>query len=244
MRSGDAYLNLGSTAWIARVSDTPVIDAQGRLFNIMNLDGKTTSVYGVMQSAGSSISWIQRLLRIPDLSVLNDMAASVPPGCAGLVYLPYLDGERSPVFDAQARGVFLGMSQQHGQPHFARAVLEGIAYALRQIADIQREYAPLERIRAIGGGMKSPVLPQIIADVCQLRLETLTAPAADVTSLGVAAAAAAAVGVFGSFSEALSYIRTEAAIAPAGQRAEYLRGYQAYLQIYPNLKQTMYLLAQ
>ena len=85
MHSGDTYLNLGSTAWIARVSDTPVIDAQGRLFNIMNLDGKTTSVYGVMQSAGSSISWIQRLLRIPDLSALNDMAASVPPDRTSVV---------------------------------------------------------------------------------------------------------------------------------------------------------------
>ena len=92
--------------------------------------------------------------------------------------------------------------------------------------------------------MKSRVLPQIIADVCQLQLETLAAPAADVTSLGVAAAAAAAAGVFESFSEALDHIRTEAVIAPAEQRAEYLRGYQAYLQLYPHLKQTLHLLAQ
>lgn len=244
VRSGDAYLSLGSTAWIAKVTAEPVIDPQGRLFNIMNLDGETSSVYGAMQSAGSSINWIQRLLRIQDLDTLNHLAAETASGCDGLLYLPYLDGERSPVFDPRASGVFVGMSQRHEQRHFVRAVFEGVAYALEEIASIIRNYGPLQEIRAIGGGMKSPVLPQIIADVCQLRLQTLSVPAADATSLGVAAAAGAAVGVFRDFTEALAHIRVQNAIAPAPPNPNYMRNFQAYLQLYPTLRDTMHLLSQ
>ncbi len=244
IRPGDAYLSLGSTAWIARVSREPVIDPQNRVFNIMNLDGETSSVYGTMQSAGSSIRWVQQLLNMPDLKVLNQMAMEIQPGCEGLVYLPYLDGERSPIFDTNARGVFCGMSQHHMPGHFARAVMEGVAYAFRDIADILRTYGPLTELRAIGGGMASPVWPQIIADITGLRLQTLSVPAADATSLGVAAVAGAAVGIFPSIEAALAHVQVQQTLEPQPREPRYERNYQAYLQLYPRLKEVMHLLAQ
>lgn len=244
IQPGDAYLSLGSTAWIARVSQEPVIDPQSRVFNIMNLDGETSSVYGTMQSAGSSVRWVQQLLNVPDLERLNKMAMEIQPGCEGLVYLPYLDGERSPVFDANARGMFCGMSQHHEPRHFARAVMEGVAYALRNIADILRTYGPLTELRAIGGGMASSVWPQIIADVTGLRLQTLSVPAADATSLGVAAVAGAAVGVFPSIQAALAHVQVRRTLEPQPGDLRYERNYQAYLQLYPRLREVMHLLAQ
>lgn len=240
IRSGDAYLSLGSTAWIARVSDAPVIDAQGRLFNIINLDGQTSSVYGAMQAAGSSINWVKQLLNVADYDTLGQMAQTVEPGCGGLVYLPYLDGERSPVFDAAASGLFAGIGLSHRPEHFVRAVFEGVAFALRQIADIHRAFGSLEHIRAIGGGLKMQNLPQIIADVTGLSIQTLSIPHADATSLGVASVAGAAVGVYSSIDEALAYIKVKDTIAPHAPDRRYEQMYQIYLQLYPNMQQTMH----
>ncbi len=244
VRAGDAYLSLGSTAWIARVSDEPTIDPESRVFNIMNLDGETTSVFGTMQSAGSSITWAQRLLSISDLRTFDDMAAQIEPGCNGLVFLPYLDGERSPVFDTSAKGVFVGISQHHDARHFTRAVLEGVAYALKDITEILRRYQPMTEIRAIGGGMKSPLLPEIITDVCGLRLQKLTVPAADATSLGVAAIAGLAAGIFKDMQEALAHIRVKSILEPAEPNSRYSQNYQAYQQLYPQLNETMHLLGR
>lgn len=240
---GDAYLSLGTTAWIAQVSAEPVIDPQSRVFNIMNLDGESCSVYGAMQAAGSSIVWIQRLLGIDDLGELNRIAGAVEPGCGGLVFLPYLDGERSPIFDAQAKGVFMGMSQTHDRGHFARAVFEGVAYALKNILDIFRERGELDAIRAIGGGVKSELWRGIIADVCRIGIQTLSVAAADSTSLGVAAAAGVGAGIFSDMRQATSFIRVQDTLEPGNIRPAYERNYSVYKGLYPSLKDAMHALA-
>ena len=243
LHPGDAYLSLGTTAWIATVTEKPVIDPQQRLFNIMNLDGLTSSVYGTMQAAGASVNWVRELLGV-GLEEMNRLAAEVDPGCEGLVYLPYLDGERSPIFDAQASGVFAGVNQIHKNGHFCRAVFEGVAYALRQIADAQREFLPLTRVHAIGGGMKSTLWSQIIADVTRLELQTIPAPAEDATSLGIAAVAGSAVGIFESIDQALAGFRPSGAIPPGVENAKYEHMYQAYTRLYPALRETMHFLRQ
>ena len=216
LHPGDAYLSLGTTAWIATVTEKPVIDPQQRLFNIMNLDGLTSSVYGTMQAAGASVNWVRELLGV-GLEEMNRLAAEVDPGCEGLVYLPYLDGERSPIFDAQASGVFAGVNQIHKNGHFCRAVFEGVAYALRQIAD---------------------------ADVTRLELQTIPAPAEDATSLGIAAVAGSAVGIFESIDQALARFRPSGAIPPGVENAKYEHMYQAYTRLYPALRETMHFLRQ
>lgn len=240
---GDAYLNLGTTAWIAAVTEEPVIDPQQRLFNIVNLDGQTSSVYGAMQAAGASVNWVRDLLGV-NLDEMNRLAEVIEPGCEGLVYLPYLDGERSPIFDAQASGVFAGINQIHKKGHFCRAVFEGVGYALRQIADAQREFFPLESVRAIGGGMKSVLWRQILADITRLELQTISGPAENATSLGVAAVAGSAVGVFESIDQALSTFTTNGAIMPNPVNEKYEHMYSAYTRLYPSLRETMHFLKQ
>lgn len=243
LHSGDAYLNLGTTAWIAAVTEQPVLDQQRRLFNIMNLDGQTSSVYGTMQSAGASVNWVCSLLGC-NLDEMNRLAASVDPGCEGLVYLPYLDGERSPVFDINASGVFAGINQIHRREHFCRAVFEGVGYALRQIADAQREFFPLTCVKAIGGGVKSALWLQILSNITQLRLQTLPMPAEDVTSLGVAAAAGTAVGVYHDLDEALRAFAAKDEIIPNEPDGRYEHMYAAYARLYPALRETMRFLRQ
>ena len=241
VRVDDAYLSLGSTAWIAKVTQAPVIDPERRVFNIVNLDGNTSSVYGAMQSGGTALSWIKRLLDIPDYAALNAMAAAAEPGCGGLVFLPYLNGERSPVFDHDASGVFMGLSQGTGKGQLVRAVMEGVAFGLRQIREIiGGQTGAVNAVNAIGGGMSSPVWPGIIAEVTGLTLKRLSVDDADATSLGIAAAAGTAVGMFESIEAALSDIRAEQTFEGSVPGAAYARNYRRYLQIYPALKDAMH----
>lgn len=241
---GDAYLSLGTTAWIAQVTSRPVIDPLRRVFNVVNLDGETCSVCGTTQSAGSATAWIMRLLGIDGVEELNRLATSAPPGADGLVFLPYLDGERSPVFDVQARGTFVGIAQAHGRSHFARAVFEGVSFALANILSIFRERDALPSLRVIGGGGNSKFWRQMLCDICRVDLETLNVPAADATSLGVAAAAAVAVGMFRDMREATCHIRADGLCRPQKPDPRYARNYQVYCQLYPALKQAMHHLAQ
>ncbi|MGI6173193.1 MAG: xylulokinase [Christensenellales bacterium] len=239
IKAGDAYLNLGTTAWFASVVEKPILDSDMRVFNITNLDGETTSVYGTMQSAGSSINKAMEWFSVSSFDQLNAMALKSPCGANGLIYLPYLEGERSPIFDARAKGVFLGMTMQTGADDYVRAVFEGTCYALRQIADVLREYIPLSRVKAIGGGMKSSAWPQMIADIARLDLETLSVPSGDSTSRGIAAVAGTAAGIFPSIEDALSHVRVTGEIRMQEEKEEYERNYSAYKKLYPALSGIM-----
>ena len=221
----------------------PVFDPQRRLFNIMSLDGETCSLLGTTQAAGASINWVRRLLQL-DLETLNRMAAQVEPGCEGLVFLPYLDGERTPVFDAEASGAFVGLRQKHGSAHMARAVLEGIAFALGQIADTLRQFTALKDLSAIGGGMNSQLLAGMVADVTRLRLHRLSVPAEDATSLGVAAAAGVGAGVFASLREATAGIQAVSTVEPGPTDWRYARNYSVYQGLYAQLALSMHRLVR
>jgi xylulokinase len=137
---------------------------------------------------------------------LDALAATVPAGSNGLIYLPYLDGERSPIFDPDSRSIFFGLSKIHKKQHFMRAVLEGVAFELRSILDVLRERHPIERMRIIGGGSNSRIWKQIIADICSISLAGLSVPADDAGSLGIAAAAGAGAGLFKDVAEGVKCI--------------------------------------
>ncbi len=242
INAGDTYISLGSTAWVAQCMDAPYFDPQKRLFNIVNIDGENCTLFGTMQSACSSLDWGMNLLGTGDVKEFESMAAKAPPGCGALVFLPYLDGERTPVFDKDARGMFIGMSLAHGREHFARSILEGVAYALAEILEIFREKSRISSMRIIGGGAKSLLWRQIISDVCMSRIESLSVSASDTTSLGIAAAAGTAVGLFPSIKEALKFVKIKSANEPSDDICLYRRNFAVYRRIYNNTKELMHLL--
>ena len=159
---------------------------------------------GTMQAAGSSYAWLERFLNPAGngqtLAALDAMAAGVPPGAGGLMFLPYLMGERSPYWNPLARGAFVGLAMPHGQAEAARAVLEGVALNLRLILDALRSQAvQIGRLLLIGGGARSPVWRQILADVLELPI-WLPGLTAEATALGAVVAAGVGVGLFEDFS--------------------------------------------
>ncbi len=236
---GDAYCCLGTTAWVAGTAPEPFIDPKRRTFNLLNTDGETCSIFGTVQSAGSSVKWVMNLFDEEDYTRFSSAVDSVPVGADGLIYLPYLEGERSPIWDANARGVFFGLNPSHDRPHFYRAVLEGVSYALRSIVEIFRETGDLTELRAIGGGAKSNVWRQILADAAGVTVQTLSVPAEDATSLGAAITAGVGVGLFDDFPSAAERIQATSVTEPdPAQKAGYDRAYALYQSLYPNLKES------
>ena len=234
---GRTYCCLGTTSWVAQCTEKPVFDPQQRLFNLPSVDGSSCSVYGTTQSAGASVSWVMDLLGETDFAALNDAARSVSAGSDGLIFLPYLEGERSPVYDANARGIFFGISVRHTRAHFMRATLEGVAYALRTIIEVLRETRRIDSMRIIGGGAKSALWQSIIASAGRVRLDTLDVAAEDATSLGIAMAAGVSVGIFSDLDKATAHLRVSGVCEPGADTAAYDRGFGIYRELYPRTKE-------
>jgi xylulokinase len=234
---GEVYGCIGTTAWIAYSSRTPLIDEKSRVFDIMSLDGETFGIFGTMQAAGKSIEWAKDLFSIKSGTDFDEEARLAPAGSDGLVFLPYLDGERSPIFDAKARGVFFNIKSGHRRPHFTRSVLEGVGFALRSILEVHREKRPIAELRVIGGGAVSALWLQIMADVCKARVRTVDVRADSVTSLGVALAAGTGVGVYNNLDEAAATVKAAETWNPREDvLSEYEKRFNIYLRLYPQVK--------
>ena len=235
-RKGNAYVNLGTTAWISAEAQMPIIDPKVRLFNIMSLDGERFGLFGTMQTAGKCVAWLQNLLSMSDMAEFESEAGAVAPGCDGLLFLPYLEGERAPIFDSNARGIFFGMHSAHTRAHFCRAALEGVAYALHSILDVFRETHALSEMRVIGGGADNELWKRMIADICGINLVT-GLHADSTTSLGVALAAAVGIGVHRTLDDAVQCVATSSCIVPdASNRGVYDAMFDKYMRLYPRVK--------
>ncbi|NLV98630.1 MAG: xylulokinase [Clostridiaceae bacterium] len=237
VHSDEYYCSLGTTAWIANHSAEPFFDPKNRVYNIMSLDGESYGIYGSMESACRSVDWTAELFGIDDLKEFDQEAAQVPPGSEGLVFLPYLEGERAPVFDSKARGVYFGMHVSHRREHFLRASLEGVALALRSILQIHRDQKPIHELRIVGGGAKSAIWRQIIADVLQLNLLELDVPSHAVATFGAAIAAGVGRGIFSDYDVAGDLIHANLVTehSPAGKE-QYKDNIAIYNELYPRLK--------
>ena len=204
VRPGEAYAYLGSSAWIAVTTRQPIYDPQQRTFTLAHLIPDLYMPIGTMQAAGGAYGWLERLL-YPEgnekaLQSMDNEAASVPAGTHGLLFLPYLMGERSPYWNPLARGALVGLAMPHGQAEIARAVLEGVAFNLGLILEALRvQKVQVNRLLLIGGGARSAVWRQILADVLDLPI-WLPALATEATALGAVVAGGVGVGLFEDFS--------------------------------------------
>jgi len=205
-------------------------------------------VMGVQLSSGGSLRWLRdtlgdseigvaKTLNIDPYYILADEAKSVAPGCEGLIFLPYLTGERCPYPDPYARGVFFGLTLRHNKAHMVRAVLEGVAYGLRDSLEIFNEMGvELTQIRLSGGGAKNPAWRPILADV--FNRECVTINVDEGPAFGVALLAGVGTGVYPSVQQACKEtIKVEQRIEPNPKNANvYERYYPIYRRLYGNLK--------
>jgi len=234
---GDVYNYIGSSSWVALTTREPVLDPAQRTFNILHPEPDLNIALGAMQAAGGAFDWFERLCRdednhAPHYETLNKAAAQVPAGSRGLLFLPYLLGERSPHWNPQARGAFVGLSMTHGRPEMARAVLEGVSFNLRHILDILRgQGATVEAMRLIGGGGQSALWRQILADIYALPILRLEL-ASEATALGAAIIGGVGVGLLPGYAVAHKIIPIIERIEPDETATAH------YASIYPIFKQT------
>jgi xylulokinase len=191
---------------------------------------------GVMLSAAGSLQWFRDELA-PDRSFpeISAMAASVPAASNGLFFLPYLSGERTPHPDPLARGAFVGLTVRHERRHMARSVMEGVAFGLKDSAELISAATDVGEVRVSGGGASSPAWLQIVADVMNLPLRVVGTEEA--AAHGAALLAATGAGAFGSVTEASSYaVEVGVPIEPTRNAAIYADAYGTYRDLYPALR--------
>lgn len=237
---GVGALSVGTSGVVFVPTAGPAIEPDGRLHAFCHAVPETWHLMGVMLSAAGSLRWLRDTLA-PGRSFddLVALAEPVAPGSDGLVFLPYLSGERTPHPDPLARGAFVGLTLRHGPGHLVRAVLEGVAFGLRDAFELVRATspAPLEDLRASGGGTRSGLWKRIVADVLEVPI-SLTRSSEGAAS-GAAILAAVGAGWFGSVAEACAaLVALDGVTEPEPGAAEaYAPTYAVYRDLYPRLRE-------
>ncbi len=243
-----AYLTIGSSAWVGALSRRPVIDPQMRAFNYTDMNPEYTNVCGTVQCAATAFDYmIANVLGItsPDGSIdfarCESMAASSPAGANGLFFMPTLMGERCPWWDANARGMLVGLTLTHTRSDMVRAVYEGVAQALNNCGQVLRENGiPINELILSGGGVNSLVWRQMFADIFNVKTRTHANPR-EATSLGAAMAAGVGAKVYKSFEEASRTVKTYDERMPNPKNADaYKRHTDVYRALYGQMKSAMH----
>ncbi|HEX6709077.1 MAG TPA: xylulokinase [Rubrobacter sp.] len=214
-------------------------DPSGRLHAFCHAVPGAYHLMGVTLSAGGSLSWWRETLE-GDYEELVGAASGVPPGSEGLVFLPYLSGERTPHLDPKARGAFFGLTVRHGAAHMTRAVMEGVIFSLRDSLEIMRELdVPVEDVRATGGGARSELWRQLQADIYGTPIRRTVAD--EGPAYGAALLAGVASGTFADVREATSVVKLREEITePDSERAKtYEEHYEVYRSLYPATSSAM-----
>jgi len=244
VRPGTAYNCLGSSSWIALTVERPIVDEQMRTMNWAHCVPGYLHPSGTMQTAGSSFKWMAEQLceRGLPYSAMDGLIAKVPPGANGVMFLPYMLGERTPWWNPDARGAFIGLNLASTREDMLRAVMEGVALNLGLITDIFRKHVAIDRLTIIGGGSQSAVFRQVLADACACPIQTITSKA-DATSMGAAIVGGVACGLFKDFNVVDQFMAADETVVPDAQRvAQYRarrdlmeRAYHGLVEVYAGL---------
>ena len=238
-------ISLGTSGVVFTTTEGPTIESEGRLHAFCHAVPDRWHLMGVMLSAAGSLRWYRDALA-PGVG-FDDLIAeadAVPPGSHGLLFLPYLTGERTPHPDPLARGAFVGLTVHHGRAHLTRAVLEGVAFGLRDSLELMRSagVARSIEIRATGGGVRSELWRRVLADVLDARI--VTTSTAEGAAHGAAILATVGVGWFPSVPEACrAVVEVGEPTEPTAQGDGYAGAYARYRELYPALAPTFHSMA-
>jgi gluconokinase len=241
IRQGDTALTIGTSGALRMASAKPKHDPKQRIFNYI----LTKNLYisgGGMNNGGVVVQWyIKNFLAkstVDEKGFSNflEMINEVPAGSDGLIFLPYLLGERAPIWNADAKGVFFGINTKHTEKHFLRAVIEGISFALYQIGiSLEETIGEIKSIYASGGFIQSKAWLQIIADV--FNKEVIVSNVADASAIGAAIIGFKAVGLIDDLDEISDHISVQQKFMPDESRHKiYMQNISKFSSVYNKLK--------
>ncbi len=221
---GSAYHYLGSSSWIGTTTDRMIFDPHMRIMNWAHAVPGQLHTVGAMQTAGSAYQWLKNEVCRSEThqaaeadqspyELMNALVELSSPGAGGVVFLPHLLGERSPRWNSNARGTFVGMTLATRRADLVRAVMEGITYNLAIITDILRAHVGFDEITVIGGGAKGPVWLQMLADIFDVKIRRPNY-LEEATSMGAAVVGGVGTGIFDRFDVIDRFLRIEETINP------------------------------
>lgn len=243
VKTGIISSTIGTSGVVFAYSDDVSIDPLGRVHTFCHAVPNKWHIMGVTQGAGLSLQWFRNnfckdeiataeLMDVDPYYLMDQAAEKVEPGSNGIIYLPYLMGERTPHLDPDCRGVFFGLSAKHTKKEMLRSVMEGVVYSLRDCLEIIEELGvEINQVRASGGGGKSPLWRQMQADVFNHDICTINA--SEGPAFGVAILAGVGSGVYNSVSEACEATIKVKSTQKANQEAH--EKYNGYYKLYKNL---------
>jgi xylulokinase len=241
---GAVSATIGTSGVVFAATGQPLVDPLGRLHTFCHAIPGRWHVMGVTQAAGLSLRWFRDRLTVSSGKNGDDAyqqlmaeAATAPAGSDGLLWAPYLMGERTPHLDPEARGVLIGLTASHTRAHIVRAILEGVAFSLRDTFTIFAEMkVPVEKIVLGGGGARSVLWRQIQADVYGQEVQLLEAE--EGAAYGAAILAGVGAGMWPSVDDACaSILRVRDRVSPQAASAAVMDSrYTAYRRIYPGMK--------
>lgn len=245
VRPGTIAVTLGTSGVVFAATESLLIEPAGRLHAFCHAVAGRWHLMGVMLSAAGSLQWYHDKFA-PERSFVELVAeaAEEPAGSEGLLFLPYLSGERTPHPDPLARGAWIGLTGRHGPAHLTRSILEGVAFGLKDMLGLMKDagLASVEQIRLSGGGAKSSLWRQILADVFEAELVTVNTT--EGAAFGAALLAGVGAGVWSNVDDACAQtVFVKDRIVPNPADVETYRAmYEQYQSLYPALKQTFHAL--
>ena len=247
VRPGAVSATIGTSGVVFAATDRPALDKGGRVHTFCHAIAGRWHVMGVTQAAGLSLRWFRDRFGLGDsvassgdddpYDLLCKEAATAPPGSDGVLWAPYLMGERTPHLDPGARAALVGLAANHTRAHAVRSILEGVAFSLRDTLTIFAEMdVPVDSIRLGGGGARGPLWRQIQADIYGREVEILAAE--EGAAYGAALLAGVGVGTWSSVDEACARaVRVAARVEPDAPASALMnRRYSAYRALYPALR--------
>ncbi len=241
-RPGAVSVTIGTSGVVFAATDRPALDPKGRLHTFCHAIPDRWHVMGVTQAAGLSLRWLREQLGLKEggdeaYELMTREAAAIEPGADGVLWTPYLMGERTPHLDPNIRAALIGLAANHTRGHIVRAVLEGVAFSQRDSFTIFIELrVPVERVRVGGGGARSSLWRQIQADVYGHAVETVHAD--EGAAYGAALLAGVGAGLWPTVDEACDrLVHSSVAASPNPATVTVMNErYDAYRRVYPALR--------
>lgn len=248
VKDGKAFTTIGTSGVVYAHSSKIKIDPKGRVHTFCCAVPGCWHVMGVTQGAGLSLKWFRDNFcneyiergeeqNIDPYIIMDENAQTIKCGSNGLLYLPYLMGERTPHNDPDCRGVFFGLSAIHTKQHMIRAIMEGVSFSLKNCDDILKEMGiQVNEMMACGGGGTSNLWRQILSDMYECEVNTVAAK--EGPALGAAILAGVGAGVFKSVEEACHvFVKSDKSCSPIAENSKiYQKYYEIYNQLYVNLE--------
>src|SRR5690606_20460484 len=230
----------GTSGAVRITSDVPVTDEKARTFSYV-LTPNRFVLGGAVNSGGVVLQWYKDNFGVPGMSetdpyvALAEEAASVRPGADGLIFLPYLTGERAPHWNAEAKGLFFGVQMHHSRPHFTRAVFEGVIYGLYSVGKVLEDIAgPIRAIHASGGFARAPLWVQQLADV--FNKEVIVHDHVEGAAMGAYMTALKALGKLVGFGEFNDNSAKKIYLPDATTRHIYMENFNRFERLYEKVK--------